>query len=165
MAFDSTVGGTGSNSYVSVEDAGTYFQFHRYASAWGELSNSDKQAALVMATRRLDSERWQGTKVNYTQALKWPRYDVEDDDGLCFQPDVIPQAVKDATCDLALELVKLDPTTEVDETLLQFSEIALPGITLKMRDPQPTEAKLSSEVMRKISRWLESTQGIRIVRG
>lgn len=165
MAFDATSGGASANSFVSVAEADTYFSYHRFASLWTEAETPDKEKALVMATRRLDTENYFGQKVTTTQALKWPRYDVFDEDGIAVPTTAIPQRIKDATCDLALEYLRSDPTSQVAEGLLQFSKIALPGITLEMREPRPAEGPLPSDVKRKLSLWLYGSSGVKLVRG
>ena len=73
MAFDATVGGASSNSYISVDDADTYFDMRLYSAEWGNADTATKQAALVTGTTQLNSYmRWYGTKAEDTQALHFP---------------------------------------------------------------------------------------------
>jgi hypothetical protein len=70
--------GTGlpdATSYVSVEDADSYFTL-RGNSAWLDLTLEQKQSSLVQATDYLDSvfgTRFIGVKSKTDQALEWPR--------------------------------------------------------------------------------------------
>jgi hypothetical protein len=69
--------GTGlanANSYASVADGDSYFEAHLYASVWTAATSGTKAAALVMATRLVDSQfQFHGFRANETQALQWPR--------------------------------------------------------------------------------------------
>ena len=50
MAFDATLKGTTSNSYVTVEEADAYFHMSMDYAKWEQLSVKDKQRFLVSAT-------------------------------------------------------------------------------------------------------------------
>ena len=51
-------------------------------------------------------------KTESDQALKWPRVGVNDEDGIPFDSDAIPERVKQATYMAALELLKADYLAE-----------------------------------------------------
>jgi hypothetical protein len=76
--------GTGkadANSYAAVADADSYFEAHLYASAWTAATATTKAAALVMATRLVDSQyQFNGFRAHDTQALQWPRERCPDPD-------------------------------------------------------------------------------------
>src|ERR1043166_138769 len=100
MSLVATVGGSTSNSYVTLAEAETYFGDRINSSVNGNWTNTsagvartdaEKSAALVTATRRIDEEQFRGHKASSSQALKWPRYDVYDEDGIAFVSDVIPE--------------------------------------------------------------------------
>ena len=62
------------NSYADVTDGDSYFEGHLYASAWMAALTATKTAALVMATRLVDSQfQFNGFRSNEGQALQWPR--------------------------------------------------------------------------------------------
>jgi hypothetical protein len=75
---------------------------------------SDKQNALVMATRYLDPLTWKGTKAASTQALRWPRSGVYDLDGDLYPNDAIPSLLINATAELAWEFIKADRLVDGD---------------------------------------------------
>lgn len=111
--------GTGkadANSYATAADSDAYHEGHLYASAWTGATAGKKDAALVMASRLIDSE-WQfnGVKASATQALQWPRSDCPDPDadGEAVADDVVPRPVLSATCELARELLIQDRTAAV----------------------------------------------------
>src|SRR5512136_1491423 len=74
-------GRTDANSYASVAEGDAYFEGHLYASAWTAATSGTKAAALVMATRLVDSQfQFHGYRTNETQALQWPRERCPDPD-------------------------------------------------------------------------------------
>lgn len=130
-ALDSTVGGAAANSYCSLADADTYHGQHLYASVWTAASDAQQTIALQMATRGLDTMiAWFGGVVSESQALLWPRYDVEGRNGLLIPSDEIPTEVKSATAEYARQLlasnVTADSAVEVNGvTSLTVGPIAL----------------------------------------
>src|ERR1039458_2568134 len=119
--------GTGkadANSYADVADGDSYHDGHLYASAWTAAISSRKAAALVMATRVIDSQfQFNGSRTSSSQALQWPRAECPDPDkGLVtlsallpilsnfVDYDTVPAAVVQATCEMARELLLVDRT-------------------------------------------------------
>jgi hypothetical protein len=119
--------GTGradANSYGDVADGDAYFEGHLYASGWTAATADRKAAALVMATRLIDSQfQFNGSRTSESQALQWPRAECRDPDkGLvrlsallpilsnCVDYDTVPTAVVQATCEMARELLIVDRT-------------------------------------------------------
>lgn len=78
--------GTGlvaADAYISVADADTYFQASAN-STWAAASNSDKEVAIVKATRYMEKRfgtKWKGLIASSEQALGWPRRHVYDERG------------------------------------------------------------------------------------
>jgi hypothetical protein len=117
-----------SNSYADATDGDLYHEAHLYASSWTSASTATKEAALIMATRLLDAYfHYFGFKRLSTQALQWPRRlcpDPDSDANIAFPSGVvlpggpylsetaIPPALRDACCELARELIKLDRTAD-----------------------------------------------------
>jgi hypothetical protein len=112
------------NSYADTSDGDSYFDGHLYATVWTGAITADKEKALVMATRLIDSQiQFNGIRAHDTQALQWPRES-------CFDPDkgdlffvlslrslqslvpnnIVPVPVINATCEMARELLALDRT-------------------------------------------------------
>src|SRR5690606_40361313 len=92
-----TPGAPNANSYVTLEEADAYVAALAgpSARAWEQLNEDAKKRALLTATRRLDQEEYAGRKASSTQALKWPRVGVRDEDGRTYPSDVIPEPIKD----------------------------------------------------------------------
>ncbi|HNY80769.1 MAG TPA: hypothetical protein PKO46_21015 [Sedimentisphaerales bacterium] len=103
--------GTGlstANSYLSVADADTYHASVTQSSDWTAATQAAKENGLIVATQYLDIRfqgRWRGYRNTRSQALAWPRYSVEDDDGYVLDATALPQKLKDACAEMALRVV------------------------------------------------------------
>lgn len=101
--------GTGlpnAQSYAAVASADTYFTAHLHPGDWLTLEPTRKEAALIMATQRLDATvTWKGTRLKGDQALGWPREGVTLADGTPVLSSVVPARVAYATFELAKWLV------------------------------------------------------------
>lgn len=76
QAFDSSVGGAQSNSYVSVAEAESLLQALPVSPGitdWLALTTTEKQQTLVGGTLVLDSLNWIGHVCSEDQRLQWPR--------------------------------------------------------------------------------------------
>ncbi len=97
----------GTNSYVSLEDANTYFNERLYAEAWTSETDDDKKArALITATRKIDRLIIKGVKADSDQTLQFPRSIYSEDTKLWVEESEVSQSVKDAVCEEALALLK-----------------------------------------------------------
>ena len=117
-------GRTDANSYATAAEADSYFEAHLYASAWTAATAATKAAALVMATRLVDSQyQFYGYRAHDAQALQWPRERCPDPDRNLvtsttlspvltnFVPSTqVPQPVAAAVCEMARELLIVDRT-------------------------------------------------------
>lgn len=99
----------GVNSYVSVDDADTYFDGRLYADDWTSVSTGDQEKALVMARRVIDQQQFTGERTSADQLLAWPRTGISGVDS-----STVPQDVVDAQCELALAFVRSDLTLNDD---------------------------------------------------
>lgn len=117
-----TPGADDANSFVSVAEMTAYCDSRLNASAW----NVDDEAllpALVEATRDISNMSFVGARVTATQTLSWPRDSAANPDlegtndnlvfdllqrdlPMYYDPTTIPQRIKDATCELALQYIK-----------------------------------------------------------
>lgn len=110
-----TVGGATSNSFVTLAETEIYVEARLNVGDWDSATDDTKNRSLVEATRELSARVWDGYRVTTTQALSWPRQWVvnPDDPNLnYYATDEIPQRVKDATMELALQFV-LEGTTDL----------------------------------------------------
>lgn len=139
------------NAYASVAEADTYFNVRLNSSSWTSLTDADTKArAIITATMQLEVEEYVGTKTTTTQALKWPRMDAFDADGNEYDNDVVPEVVKDAMFELALNLVaNLGSDPLAPDFLLKLNSLSLPGgLNLDFRDPSRQADTLPPQVVR-----------------
>jgi len=126
------------NAYAAVVDADAYHDGHLYPAVWTTADPTTQAAALVMATRLIDTLfQFKGFRRLSTQALQWPRRWVPDPDndsgsvffglpgGPYFDETKIPKFLVDATCELARELIEQDRTDDPDDEGLK--SIAVEG--------------------------------------
>lgn len=94
-------------SLASVAAADTYHS-NRGNTAWAALTTALKEAALRKATDYMGQQyitRWKGYRTLTTQALDWPRADVERVGfyGVAYwENNLVPPPVVNACCELAL---------------------------------------------------------------
>jgi hypothetical protein len=168
------------NSYASVADGDTYHEGHLYAASWNGATTATKEAALVMATRLIDGcYQFNGYKVSSTQALQWPRQMALDADATpgatlsliqtssSYLPsDQVPQAVVNATCELARELIKADTTDAVDgEGISSLSIAGALSINFDKRDKQPKITETARMFLSKLGVYMAGrANSVKLVR-
>lgn len=121
--LDATIGGASANSYATVAEADTYFDERMGTADWDGASADDKARALIMATRRIDQESFEGVKADIDpedQALEWPREGAAGPDGHVWDHDEMPPRIQQATYELAL--VILGDNGFLDDTGLEAFE-------------------------------------------
>lgn len=111
--------GTGlstANSYATVAEADAYHQSRLHTSTWDAAYSTDKEAALIWASRLLDEHtNWCGTPATSTQALCWPRSSTYSKIGVLLSSTAIPADVKNATSELARRLLASDRPQSSEE--------------------------------------------------
>lgn len=97
-------------AYLTTAQADTYFTTRLYTEKWDEAGETDKAAALLMASNAVDRCNFAGRRKVSDQERQFPR---------CYPPlsylpnvswywpcdDTTPQAILDAVCEEALELL------------------------------------------------------------
>jgi hypothetical protein len=109
-----TAGSASANSFVTLAEAASYMEGRLNATSWETTATTDqKNRALVEATRELSNKTYIGERADTTQALAWPRQMAHDPDSPnadFYASTVVPQRVKDATCELAFQFIKAGST-------------------------------------------------------
>lgn len=99
------------DTYGTVAEADAYFNLRAFGSKWvGSIA--DKEKALRTGAVHLDRMfRWRGIVTDDNQAMKWPRANVVDDEYRTVPSATVPQAIKNAQFELALQWLIADQLT------------------------------------------------------
>lgn len=156
------------NSYASAADGDAYHDGHLYASAWTAATLANREKALVMATRLIDGEyQFNGVKANDEQALQWPRAGCRDPDvaGDWVWADTVPNAVRDATCELARELLIVDRTGAPAGEGVRYTVDGTTQVGYDKRDRRPIISQVAQAMLAKYGALLRSRSGsVRLIR-
>lgn len=112
----------GTDSYVTLAECETYLAEHYLSSdltAWDATTDADKEVLLRRAAQTIDRQPLQGFKSVSTQTMQFPRMMYSDfyyttestlrrDENWYIQTEV-PEAVKDAQCEIALSALSGTP--------------------------------------------------------
>jgi hypothetical protein len=174
--------GTGkvdANSYADAVDGDAYHDGHLYAAAWTAATPDRKAAALVMATRLIDSQfQFNGFKVTDGQALQWPRISCQDPDvnvvavlwmywrlNNCIATNVVPKAVVDAVCELARELLIADRTAAPVGEGLKYQNVGTTQTGYDKSDRRPIISPVAQAMLAKYGSQISAKSGVvRLVR-
>jgi len=128
LTVETGAGLPNADSYISLVDAAAYHTSMGNA-AWAALASDDvREQVLRRATMYMAQAyrgRWKGARVSITQALDWPRYDVQlDDVGYGCLPawvawNVVPAEVRNACAELALRASAGDLSPDLERTVQQ----------------------------------------------
>ena len=108
-AIDATLGGSASNSYVTLAEADAYASSQPWEAQWNEFTEDQRTIALYQGVRWLETLLWVGIRCDPSkndedepQALSWPRHDAVCD-GIKATCASIPRRIKDAQIELAFQ--------------------------------------------------------------
>jgi hypothetical protein len=128
-ALVTTVGGSTSNSYLSLVDFAALADDGPLAAVYTAASVDERTRALLQATARLDLEVWTGVRVSQSQRLAWPRnYAIDPDrtntnvgstyarpyDMVVYLPSTtIPDRIRSGCAELALQILQAGPGVDL----------------------------------------------------
>lgn len=159
MPLVSTAGATNANSYTSLTFAETYLLTERVGSAgWILFDEPDREAALIQATRILERERFKGAKTATTQALKFPRSGIVDEDGDEYDDATVPTDIQRACAEIAFDLLNSPAGGELDG----FKSIQIGDDKFDLREGR---AQVVSETAQLLIREFVLTTQAKIMRG
>lgn len=118
----------GIDTYVTVEEADrfieTYYpEFDDLAIVWGVLTEREKASYLYTSVQQMEALVLSGVRLNASQPLQFPRKE-------CFMPatkenPIIPEPVKEAQIENALELLNADLGARSDEQMIFLSSLGV----------------------------------------
>ena len=157
--------GTGrsdANAYANAADGDAYCDGHLYATEWVLASVGKKEAALVFATRLIDAQfQFGGSKAGSEQALQWPREDCRDPDvaGESVSSAVVPKAVRDATCEMARELLIVDRSAAPAGEGLKYQNVGPNQTGYAKSDTRPIISHVAQAMLAKFGALIKSKSG------
>jgi hypothetical protein len=134
-------GVAGANTYALLTTVNDYH------SALGNdewfLSTNDPTAAILRAMAWLESQSWKGYKIDYDNALAWPRGGVVDSDGYSVPSDEIPSRVINALCEAAIAEVSTPGSLRpVLKRGGQIASVSVHGaVSVTYKDNAPAETR------------------------
>ena len=158
------------NTYASVADGDAYHEGHLYATAWAAATPEQKAAALVMASRLIDSYyQFGGVKASMNQGLQWPRLACYDPDVTSWNrylaSDVVPAGVKLATCEMARELIITDRTAAPAGEGLKYANIGPNQTGYDPADRRPVISQVAQAMLAKYGTVVNAKSGtVRLLR-
>lgn len=119
LVIDATVGGLTSNAFVTEVEAIAFAATRLNLTGWTTVTGTSctptEIQALIEASRELSAMLYQGYRTNAAQALGWPRQMAINPDATSsyytlYDENLVPQRVKDATCELAIAFLAAGTT-------------------------------------------------------
>lgn len=174
--------GTGrvdANAYANAADGDAYHEGHLYASAWTAATLTNKEAALVFATRLIDAQyQFGGSRASESQALQWPRVNCPDPDKAATRvlvslwladafvaSSVVPKAVAAATCEMARELLIADRTAAPSGEGLKYQNVGPNQTGYDKSDTRPIISHVAQAMLAKFGALIISRSGmVKLVR-
>jgi len=107
-------------SFASVSAADTRLAAQGNTN-WAGLTTTEKEQALRRATQYMEQayrQRWQGSRLNGTQALSWPRSWVTVD-GYAVASDSVPADIANACIDLAFKAAAGDLNADLSPPVIR----------------------------------------------
>jgi len=153
-----TPGAADANSYLTLADAETILHARpHHETVWdaGALTDDQKKAALVWATRIISQYHYKGSPTyETTQALPWPRIGVYDNDGREFDDATIPEWLEVATAELAFNMIASDRLSDAGTE--GFSKIELGSLKLTI-DPKDRAKWIPEYIMKALRPYFAGT--------
>lgn len=169
--LDATVGGVGSNSYLSVaraDELAALYPSQASRDAWLGLEQQDKIKHLIAATSILNKYvQFVGRLVSDDQALSWPRTEAYDKEGRLIEYNVIPLQVEQATIDTACWLAVNDgKSSAVSPAQYQSLRVGPIALEYSTKHPQRATEYFPADLQSTIGVLgvVNMTSGIQVVR-
>lgn len=108
MTLDATIGGVNANCYTTLAYANSFFENMLLPNAWDGAVEDDQARALMTFTQWLEEYDYVGRMATLTQALKWPRFGIDDELILgLYDETMMPIPLMNANCEGAFYLLTL----------------------------------------------------------
>jgi len=145
------------NTYIILTDANAYFDGRLYSDAWTNADNTDREKALIMASKRVDKLCYIGYQKLVTQKMQFPRLFDPRNFGIYFTSPLLPelpQDIADAVCEEALALLDYGNSAHLKNQKLNISSVNI-GIGSTSYNTPAQNALISKEAFKLVSKWTQ----------
>lgn len=163
VTIDATTGGANANSYVTLAEADIYFATRLNSTTFTSTNEDNRSIALIMATQRIDFEAFVGDRASSTQALAFPRSNLDLVDGIQYESTEIPPHVKKATYELALYMLDTDMSAANSNDA--YNSVSIGPLNVSFTDNQPSNNTLPPYVKALLCPFSELNLGVLVCRG
>jgi len=124
------------NTYVTLAEGNAIHLERLHTEVWDDADDATKNAALVMATRLMDSMFvWAEYTTTAEQALQWPRSGmISANQQYEIDPFEIPIELKRATAEFARQLITSDTSANSDIETQGIASLSAGGVSLSFRE-------------------------------
>ena len=131
-----TAGAANANAYVTLAVAEQYhLDRPAVGSTWEDADTDQKVAAILWATKLLDRYfEWNGSVVDTTQNLLWPRLELYKVNGSVIDSTTIPDEIQWATAEFARQLLVEDRVGDSDVETQGVKLIKVGPIRIDFKD-------------------------------
>ena len=105
-------GAANANSYCTEAEATTYHATRGFNDAWTDADKTEREKALMWATRLLDQQAWRGIQTTREGSLRWPRSGLVSREGYLVDYTTVPVVIKEACAEWAFYLLGEDRTLD-----------------------------------------------------
>lgn len=162
IIIDATIGGTDTNSYISLVRAEELIHARPFHDEWDAITDEDiKNAALVWATRILSHRSWLGEIASDTQKQAWPRTGTYDLDGRKYASDAYPEWLEVACAELAFIMIASDRLGDAGTE--GFSKIKIDKLEFEINPDDRVEV-IPDYILDAISIWFDEPVGFSVFR-
>ena len=131
-----TAGANNANTYATLVVADQYHEDRPPAgTTWSGATDEEKNAALLWATKLLDSlVDWSGWVVDDVQVLLWPRSGMVYPSGYAVDSDSIPTELQEATAEYARQLLAKNRAEDSDIETQGITSVKAGPVTLTFKN-------------------------------
>lgn len=154
ISFITTVGANNSTSYVTVDEFNSYVESLPFVDDVPSKNNATLIKKLLnISTTIIDKEEFYGYVTNpEVQSLEWPRNGCLDKRGYQILSTTIPQALKDAICEMAIFLFQNELNNNVENNFDQAENVSVNGVVSLSFSKNMYAVKLPAIVKEKLTK-------------
>ena len=130
------------NTFVTLQDAENYFNNRPDSEQWHNLSNTEKEQALIFSTLKINTCNFVGSKVSARQPLEFPRN---------FSPQM-PDEIKFAVCEEALAIIR--NSVHFQNKMLGISSMKIGSSSVSYKNNNSLNTIFSNQAEMFLSKWL-----------